>query len=255
MWGIVPAAGQGSRIQPLAFSKELLPVGSRRVAGADRPRAVCEYVLERMVTAGASRICIVVSPGKSDIVEYLGAAHQGTPIVYVVQPEPVGLCDAIFRALPLLAGDETAVVGLPDTVWFPVDALCRLGDAPVEFLLFPVERPELFDAVLHDAAGAVSEVEVKSARPRSNWIWGAFKTNGATLRALEQLWRSRGCEDAYFGTLINAWLARGGRAFAVRAGQAYVDVGTMNGYRLAVELLGHAADRDDSPSKVAGESA
>ena len=30
MWGIIPAAGQGSRMQPLAFSKELLPVGSRR---------------------------------------------------------------------------------------------------------------------------------------------------------------------------------------------------------------------------------
>ena len=29
VWGIVPAAGIGSRIQPLAFSKELLPVGSR----------------------------------------------------------------------------------------------------------------------------------------------------------------------------------------------------------------------------------
>jgi hypothetical protein len=29
MWGIVPAAGSGTRIQPLAFSKELLPVGSR----------------------------------------------------------------------------------------------------------------------------------------------------------------------------------------------------------------------------------
>ena len=29
MWGIIPAAGKGSRIQPLAFSKELLPVGSR----------------------------------------------------------------------------------------------------------------------------------------------------------------------------------------------------------------------------------
>ena len=26
-WGIVPAAGLGTRIQPLAFSKELLPVG------------------------------------------------------------------------------------------------------------------------------------------------------------------------------------------------------------------------------------
>jgi glucose-1-phosphate thymidylyltransferase len=29
MWGIIPAAGKGSRIQPLAFSKELLPVGAR----------------------------------------------------------------------------------------------------------------------------------------------------------------------------------------------------------------------------------
>lgn len=29
MWGIIPAAGKRSRIQPLAFSKELLPVGSR----------------------------------------------------------------------------------------------------------------------------------------------------------------------------------------------------------------------------------
>jgi glucose-1-phosphate thymidylyltransferase len=33
MWGIIPAAGRGSRIQPLAFSKELLPVGSKTEAG------------------------------------------------------------------------------------------------------------------------------------------------------------------------------------------------------------------------------
>jgi dTDP-glucose pyrophosphorylase len=26
MWGVIPAAGQGTRIQPLAFSKALLPV-------------------------------------------------------------------------------------------------------------------------------------------------------------------------------------------------------------------------------------
>ena len=38
MWGIVPAAGVGSRIQPLAFSKELLPVGSRLEGDAERPR-------------------------------------------------------------------------------------------------------------------------------------------------------------------------------------------------------------------------
>jgi hypothetical protein len=36
VWGIVPAAGAGTRIQPLAFSKELLPVGSRVENGVER---------------------------------------------------------------------------------------------------------------------------------------------------------------------------------------------------------------------------
>ncbi len=36
---------------------------------------------------------------------------------------------------------------------------------------------------------------------------------------------------------MNAWLAAGGRARAVRAGSAYVDVGTLHGYHEALELL------------------
>ena len=36
-WGIIPAAGCGTRIQPLAFSKELLPVGSSITSGVERP--------------------------------------------------------------------------------------------------------------------------------------------------------------------------------------------------------------------------
>jgi glucose-1-phosphate thymidylyltransferase len=37
--------------------------------------------------------------------------------------------------------------------------------------------------------------------------------------------------------LINAWLAQGGEALGVRAGEAYVDVGTLEGYRSAMQLL------------------
>src|SRR3954451_19344311 len=70
MLGIIPAAGVGSRIQPLAFSKELLPVGSWFDGETERPRAVSEYLVERMTIAGADKICFVVSPGKSDILEY-----------------------------------------------------------------------------------------------------------------------------------------------------------------------------------------
>ncbi len=102
MWGIIPAAGRGSRIQPLAFSKELLPVGSRREGGRERPCAVSEYLLERMVKGGVDKVCFVISPGKSDIMEYFGGRYGPATIAYVVQPEPLGLCDAIFRAAPLI---------------------------------------------------------------------------------------------------------------------------------------------------------
>src|SRR5690242_10427012 len=110
MWGIIPAAGVGSRIQPLAFSKELLPVGSRLDGGVERPRAVSEYLIERMILAGVTRICFVISPGKSDILEYFGGSIGSVRLFYTVQPQPSGLCDAIFRGLPLIHADETAIV-------------------------------------------------------------------------------------------------------------------------------------------------
>src|SRR4051812_36654730 len=119
MWGIIPAAGRGSRIQPLAFSKELLPVGSRHADSSSRPCAVSEYLLDRLIRGGADKLCFVIGSGKSDILEYFGGAYDGADLVYVVQPQPAGLCDAIFRACPLVADDEPVLIGLPDTIWFP----------------------------------------------------------------------------------------------------------------------------------------
>lgn len=242
MWGIVPAAGAGSRIQPLAFSKELLPVGSRFDGTAERPRAVSEYVIDRMVRGGAGKIAFVIGPAKADILGYFGGDYTGVcgrtaALAYVVQPRPGGLCDAVFRALPLIATDEPVIVGLPDTVWFPEDALLRLPDDRLSFLLFPVDRPELFDAVVTGVDGRVREIQVKRPGAGSRWIWGAIKMPGRVLHALHTLWLERGREDEYVGTLVNAWIARGGEAVGVAAGAAYIDVGTLRGYRAALDLL------------------
>ncbi len=237
MWGIIPAAGAGTRIQPLAFSKELLPVGSRGDGATLRPRAVSEYLLDRMVIAGADKICFVISPWKSDILRYYGGGYGRAHVAYAIQNEARGLCDAIFRALPLIAPDEPVIVGLPDTIWFPDHALTALADDRFSFLLFPVDRPELFDAVLTDDSGRVAAIEVKAESPASRWIWGAFKLPGATLAALHALWRARDRRDEFIGTLVNAWLAEGGEAWGVRAGKSYVDVGTLHGYREAMRLL------------------
>ena len=237
MWGIIPAAGAGSRIQPLAFSKELLPVGSRIDGSIERPRAVSEYLLERMILGGADKICFVISSGKSDIMEYYGGTFGAAELAYVVQPRPAGLCDAIFRALPLIHPEEQVLVGLPDTIWFPEHALAELPDGLLSFLLFPVERPQLFDAVVTDDTGRVLEIQVKQSNPGSSWVWGAFKMTGAILRELFDLWRVRNMSDEYIGRLVNAWLANDHEAWGIRAGEAYVDVGTLHGYREAIKLL------------------
>jgi dTDP-glucose pyrophosphorylase len=237
VWGIIPAAGQGSRIQPLAFSKELLPVGSRAEGDRERPRAVSEYLIERLVLGGASRLCFVISPGKSDIMEYYGGSVFSADAFYAVQPRPAGLCDAIFRAAPLVEVNHRVLVGLPDTIWYPEDALARLPDAAVSLLCFPVEQPQDFDAVVCDERGAVREIQVKQPGASSQWIWGAFSLSGAAFHQLRDLWLAPERGDEYFGTLVNAYLKSGGEAVAVRTGASYVDVGTVRGYREAIALL------------------
>lgn len=237
VWGIVPAAGAGTRIQPLAFSKELLPVGSRIENGTERPRAVSEFVLERMVLGGATRICFVVSPGKDDIMTYYGGNFGRAHLCYVVQQRPAGLCDAVFQALPLIRDDDVVCLGLPDTIWFPEEGYRLLPDHLLSFLCFPVEHPEFFDAVVMDEHGSVREIQVKRSDATSNWIWGAFKMPGRVLHELYRLWIERERGDEFMGTLVNEYLARGGRALAVKAGEVYVDVGTVHGYREAVNRL------------------
>jgi len=237
MWGVIPAAGMGSRIQPLAFSKELLPVGSRMENGVERPRAVSEYLIERMINGGADKICFVIGPGKSDIMQYFGGSIGSVQICYVVQSRPAGLCDALFQALPFIAPDEQVMIGLPDTIWFPDDGLVHLPDDKLSFLLFPVARPELFDAVLLDDEMRVLEIRVKQNNAGTSWIWGAFKLSGRIFHSLHALWKERFCSDEYIGTLVNAYLQAGGSAYGICAGEEYVDVGTLNGYREAMQVL------------------
>ena len=176
MWGIVPAAGRGSRIQPLAFSKELLPVGSRLDGGVERPCAVSEYLLERMVAGGADKICFVISPGQ---VGHPGLLRRrlsaGFDRLCGAAAARAGLCDAVFRAAPLIAPDEPVMVGLPDTIWFPETGFAALPDDRFRFCCSPSSSPEFFDAVVLDENGAVREIQVKRTDAASHWIWGALQ--------------------------------------------------------------------------------
>jgi dTDP-glucose pyrophosphorylase len=239
MIGIIPAAGAGTRIQPLGCSKELLPVGSREVDGVERPKAVSEYLVERMIAAGASQICMVISAEKSDIVRYYAERDYAAEIFYAVQRNPQGLCDALFRAESFVRPEEPVLIGLPDTIWFPENAFktaVEQGEG-VNLVLFPVANPSAFDAVLCDERGRVEQVVVKQPNPGTNWIWGAVTASGRGYHDLRRLWNSRHCKDEYLGDLLNAYIAAGNRVGSIACGEHYMDVGTMDGYRKAQDYL------------------
>ncbi len=240
MIGIIPAAGAGQRIQPLGCSKELLPVGSRVITGAERPKAVSEYLVERMVAAGADEICMVISAEKTDIVKYYAEHDYAAEIFYIVQPRPLGLCDAVFRTAPFARRHQEVLIGLPDTIWFPEDAFLVALDfqeSDVNLVLFPSNNPAAFDAVVCDERGFVEEVQVKRKAPTSRWIWGAITTEGECLQRLERLWQERHRRDEYLGDLLNAFVAGGNLVRGLKCGTAYIDVGTLEGYRAAQEYL------------------
>jgi glucose-1-phosphate thymidylyltransferase len=240
MIGIIPAAGAGQRIQPLGCSKELLPVGSRLVNGAERPKAVSEYLVERMIAAGAEQICMVISAEKTDIVKYYAERNYAAEIFYAVQRKPQGLCDALFRAEPFARRHDQVLIGLPDTIWFPENAYVPAVDleqVDVNLVLFPVNDPTVFDAVVCDDLGFVQQVQVKRRDAASHWIWGAVTARGESFHRLKLLWESRHRTDEFLGDLLNAFIAAGNVVKGRHCGEVYMDVGTMEGYRNAQDYL------------------
>lgn len=241
MIGIIPAAGGGQRIQPLGCSKELLPVGSRLIDGVARPKAVMEYLVERMIAAGAAEICMVISGEKTDIVEYFAEREYAAEIFYVVQRQPLGLCDAIFRAEPFARHHDHVLLGLPDTIWFPENAyrsaLESHRNADVNLVCFPVTQPAMFDSVVSDDHGYVERVDVKLPGAESHWVWGAVIATGASFHALRLLWEARHRADEYLGFLLNAFIEAGNSVRATHAGEVYIDVGTLPGYHAAQDYL------------------
>ena len=203
-----------------------------------------------MICGGVDKLAFVIGPGKSDILSYYGAGYDGKAIfAYLVQPSPAGLCDAIFRAAPCL-DDEAVLIGLPDTIWFPREGFTALPDDRLSFLLFPVARPDLFDAVLMNEAGRVQSIEVKRPGDTSRWIWGAIKMPSTVFHALHRLWKERDRRDEYFGKLVNAYLVEGGEGVG-RSDRVLLDVGTLDGYRSAMQMLDRPEPREGQARQVA----
>lgn len=190
---VIPAAGLGTGLLPYTkeMPKEMLPifVGSRLEV---RIKPLLQVVFEELYEAGFRSFCFVVGRGKRAIEDYftpdpgflealrgLGRDSQAAEleefygkiseslIVYVNQPRPAGLGDALLRARKFVK-DEPFLVHAGDTYILPrerrilrrlVDGFYELG-ASALLVGKAVRRPEkYFSVILGRDEGGVVEVE------------------------------------------------------------------------------------------------
>jgi dTDP-glucose pyrophosphorylase len=119
MKGLIPAAGKGSRLEPLtlAIPKELLIVGEK---------AIIEHVIDAFKIAHIADITIVVGWKKHAILDYLGSGDRlGIRLTYVVQDKQNGWAKAI-EAGHRVIGDEPFALILGDDFFYPKSFLSDL---------------------------------------------------------------------------------------------------------------------------------
>ncbi len=126
--GVILCGGQGTRFLPAtkALPKEMLPV-------VDTP--VLQYIVDEMIDSEITEICIVISPGKEEIVRYfspkgklektlrrkgdgkglaaLERINRGAHFYFAVQKLPRGMADALCKAREFI-GDDPFVLSTGD---------------------------------------------------------------------------------------------------------------------------------------------
>jgi UTP--glucose-1-phosphate uridylyltransferase len=122
--GVVPAAGLGTRLYPMAEvqPKEMLPIGGR---------PMIYYTVLEAALSGLEEMYIVVNEEKDSLCRYLeqgeldkdlqeeGEGHRicSPHITFVDQPAPLGSGEAIYRTKEMV-GEEPFALMMPDRLLF-----------------------------------------------------------------------------------------------------------------------------------------
>lgn len=241
--GIVPAGGEGKRIAPLPCSKEIYPVGFSKVAGAteERPKAACQYLLEKMRLAGVSKAYIILRAGKWDIPSYLGDGKTlDMHLAYLMVDHSNGPPYTLNQAYPFVK-DCGVAFGFPDILFRPDNVFVRLltqqqqENADVLLGLFPAEQPTGVDMIDVDEKGQVKGIVAKPSRTHLLYTWAAAvwtpvfsKFLGEFVASHEKL--APNAPEPSVGDVIHSAVTHNLNIKAlVVSDEPYLDIGTPQG--------------------------
>lgn len=237
MIAILPAAGKGTRMQELTQggAKELLPVGDKPVIG---------WALLEASEAQPSRVVVISSPEKPDMNAYLAANQQVKVEMQFVQ-------DGLAPAIALAGGQDSAIVILPDTLYYPNKACSRIVRALTEgfdiVLLteqVPDEHVSKYGIVESNSSGEVHRILEKpspSSTQSRQAVAGRYGFSEKMMQFLVETVLSLGEQDKEIGItpILNLALKNGYSAISVPtlSVEKRYDCGSLDGYRKAIEAV------------------
>jgi glucose-1-phosphate thymidylyltransferase len=247
--GLIPAAGQATRIAPLPCSKELYPVGfhPEGQTHAARPKAVSHYLLEKMRAAGISKAYIVLRAGKWDIPAYFGdGSILDMRLAYLMLGLPFGVPFTLDQAYHFVR-HHTVAFGFPDILFDSDDGFIKLlarraaTRADVTLGLFPANHPfSKEDRVDFNDEGEVREIIVRPPESRLRYSWAIAVWNPQFTEFLHDYVRDKKVTaeqtpELSAGHAVQAAIRAGLRvAGLILSEKPYLDIGTPEGLREAV---------------------
>ena len=239
MYGVVLAAGRGTRMRPLTDRrpKPLLPVGDRSL-------------LERVFDTAYDVVdeFVVVTGYRGDAIrDGVGESYRGRPIHYVEQAEALGTAHAVAQAEPVvdddflvLNGDVVVDASLPR-------ALAEAG-APA-IAATEVEDPRAYGVLSVDDDGSLAGIVEKPADPPTDLAnVGCYAFEPEVFEYIEDTPESERGEYE-ITTTIDRLLGDGRRIEVANYGGTWLDVGRPWELLAANEL---ALAELDGGSEIAG---
>lgn len=246
---VIPAAGKGSRLGPLDFSKELLPIGFEKLPGQARsPKPIASYLIDSFRKAGIQDIHIVLRKGKEDIIKcFQSGESRGVRFSYYKTESDAGVPVTLDEAYQHTKNNNI-VFGFPDILFKPGNAIKEMADhlekdTGTDLLLglFPVEDPEIWDTVEMDHSGTIRHIWIKERNASLNpfaWIMAAWKPTFSEFMHQEVMKILAGesgiKKELYMGVMIRRAIEAGlvVKGIPFYDGQC-LDVGTPNGHAKA----------------------
>ncbi|WP_144903842.1 bifunctional sugar-1-phosphate nucleotidylyltransferase/acetyltransferase [Halobellus captivus] len=242
MYGVVLAAGQGTRMRPLTDHrpKPLLPA-------AGRP--LLEHVFDACIDV-VDEFVVVVGYRSDDVIAQLGEEYRGTPISYVEQTDPAGTAHAIEQAREVV--DDRFIV-LNGDVLVDTELPRALADAEGHAIATtPVEDPRSYGVVSVDPDGSMAAIVEKPADPPTNLAnVGCYAFDPEVFEYIDRTEKSERGEYEITDTL-DLLLSDGHDVSVVEYDGRWLDVGRPWELLRANELLLTEIERDVRGSVAGG---